>query len=508
MKTKAFTYTRKSQDRDDRQVLSIEGQQKALSSLIRQKNIAPVYLAPEERTAAKPGRPVFNEMMERIEAGEARHVVTWMANRLSRNYIDGGRIMQALHTGKLLSIITPERIYHSTPTDMFTLHIELGMAKMYSDEISQNVKRGYAAKYERGEYPTHAPVGYLNATLNGYKNIVPDPDRAPRVIRVFQEASTGKYTLDELFKYSIDVEGLTSKKGNTLPKQTLYDLLRNPIYYGVYQHGGDWHIGKYEALITKDLFDKVQYSMGWTRKRQRNSTSGASYPFKGVVTCANCSYNITAYAKRKKLASGHYVTYHYYSCTRKSKKISCKEPQASAVEIETEVSSQLDKIVIRPEEAEVCLKLLRHYHQETVENQSHRLSEWRRDQARTEKRLVKLLEMRVDGELDHDEFMNEKKRLNDSLVRTKEQIEKVHTNADEWLELAESFFSSTVTLAETFKIANHDEKRKLLTEIGSNWELGNKKVLFTPRKPYDLLINRTDSSNWRTRPDSNRRSPP
>ncbi len=38
--------------------------------------------------------------------------------------------------------------------------------------------------------------------------------------------------------------------------------------------------------------------------------------------------------------------------------------------------------------------------------------------------------------------------------------------------------------------------------------LGNKKVRFTPRKPYDLLVNRTENTDWRARPDLNRRSPP
>jgi site-specific DNA recombinase len=148
-RTKAFVYMRRSQDRDDRQVLSIEGQLKAVGRAVETHGIAPIYLPAEEQTASKVGRPVFNDMMDRIEAGEARYIVTWAANRLSRNYIDGGRLMQALHTGKLLSIVTPERVYHPTLQDMLMLHIELGMSKMYSDEISANVKRGYQAKYER-----------------------------------------------------------------------------------------------------------------------------------------------------------------------------------------------------------------------------------------------------------------------------------------------------------------------------------------------------------------------
>ena len=507
-KTKSFVYLRRSQDRYDRQVLSIEGQQKAIAQTIKHHNVAPILLPPEEQTASAPGRPVFNDMMTRIEAGEARHIVTWAANRLSRNYIDGGRILQALHTGVLLSIITPSKVYLPTIQDMLMLHIELGMAKMYSDEISQNVKRGNQAKYERGEYPTHAPIGYLNTTIGQNKNIVPDPERAPKIQALFRLASTGKYTFDELYKYAINVERLTSKKGNPIPKQTLFDLLQKSVYYGVYQHGGDWHHGKYEKLITIELFDQVQAAMGWRRKRVRNATSGTFYPYKGLVVCKYCGHNLTAYTKPKKLAKGSMAYYTYYVCTRKSKKVQCREPQITADDLEQQLIELIKPIRLNSDDAEQCKRLLQGFHRELTENRAHRLSDWREEQKQVEKRLARLLELRIDDELTHDEFRTEKKTLNDRLVRTKEQIDEAHTNADAWLELAENFFSSAVTLNETFNVATEEEKREILKEVGLNWKLSNKKVQFTPRKPYDLLVNRTDSSNWRARPDLNRRSPP
>lgn len=523
IKTKAFVYLRRSQDREDRQVLSIPGQQKVAGRLIKQYDIAPIFLPAEEQSAYKRGRAIFNDMMDRIENGEAKHIVCWDPKRLSRNPYDAGRIIGAMSDGKLLSIYTDGQIFHATPTDMFYLTITLGMSKKESDDTSAGVRRGYSTKYERGEYPTHAPLGYINIKIGQNKNIAPDPERAPKIKRIFYEASTGKYTLNELYKYATDVEGLTSKKGRPIPKQTLDQLLRKTYYYGVYWHGGDWHIGQYDHLITKDLFDKVQVAMGWKTKRVRNTTSGQAYPFKGIVTCGGCGYNITAYNKPKKLTNGQEVNYHYYSCTRKSKTVKCTEPQITADQLEIELFKEISKLVIKPEEAAECIRLLRFYHEETVNNRSHRLSEWRSNQAETEKKLSRLLEMRMDNELDHDEFLQEKKRLSDHLVRTKEQIDNVHNNADEWLELAESFFTSTITLSETFSIASADEKRQLLNELGSNWKLSDRKVVFTPRKPYDSICYANgikqhaakkkdhlsdDLISWRTERDSNPRPPP
>src|SRR4051794_9664374 len=116
-KVKAFVYLRKSQDREDRQVLSIEGQLKVARKLVEQHNLAPIYLPAEEQTAYKQGRPIFKDLMDRVEAGEARHIICWDAKRLSRNPYDAGRIVGAMSDDKLLSIVTDGQIFHATPTD-------------------------------------------------------------------------------------------------------------------------------------------------------------------------------------------------------------------------------------------------------------------------------------------------------------------------------------------------------------------------------------------------------
>jgi len=495
-KTKAFVYLRKSQEREDRQVLSIESQRAALADLIKRENIAPIWLPKEEQTASKIGRPVFNDMVRRIYEGEAKHIITWNANRLSRNPKDAGEIIYAFDEGALISIKTPNRTYRDTKEDKFMLNIEFGTSKLYSDEISANVLRGYQAKYERGEYPTHAPTGYLNAKIGFHRNIIPDPERAPKVQELFRLAATGKYTLDELHRHCIEVLRLTSRKGNLLPKQTLAELLKKSVYYGHYQHGKDWHWGEYDRLISQDLFDQVQVAMGWRTKKTRNSTRGAFHPYK-VLSCANCGHNLTAYIKSKKLANGDIAHYTYYVCTRKSKIVKCKEPQIQQVELEEELTGAIRSIQLSADDAQECIKLLRNFHDETTENRAVKLTEWRKDQKETEKKMASLLNMRMDNELTHEEFITKKKELNERLVRTKELIDDTHSNADQWLELAEQFFSGAVNIANTFAIANEEEKRKILLEIGSNWQMGNKKVRFTPRKPYDLLLNRTRNTSWR-----------
>jgi DNA invertase Pin-like site-specific DNA recombinase len=84
-KSKCYVYLRRSQDREDRQQLSIDKQDQQVKQIIRDNKFTPIYLPPEERSAKYPGRPIFNDMVKGIEAGEARYIAVWHISRLSRN---------------------------------------------------------------------------------------------------------------------------------------------------------------------------------------------------------------------------------------------------------------------------------------------------------------------------------------------------------------------------------------------------------------------------------------
>ena len=91
---KFFIYTRKSTDTEDRQVRSISDQLAELKELAVKEQIEVVDIFVEKQTAKAPGRPVFNEMLLRIEANEANGILAWHPDRLARNSVDGGKIIE------------------------------------------------------------------------------------------------------------------------------------------------------------------------------------------------------------------------------------------------------------------------------------------------------------------------------------------------------------------------------------------------------------------------------
>lgn len=104
---KYFIYCRKSSESEDKQILSLPAQVRELKDFAFKNNfkVARVFL--EEKSAHRIGRPIFNEMIERIEQGEANGLIVWDESRLARNSLDGGKIIYMMDLDQLVEIVKP-----------------------------------------------------------------------------------------------------------------------------------------------------------------------------------------------------------------------------------------------------------------------------------------------------------------------------------------------------------------------------------------------------------------
>src|SRR5689334_18009262 len=108
-KPKYFMYVRRSQDERTRQVMSLDSQTNELRNFAKREGLYIYERLEESCTAKVPGRPIFNEMIERIERGEANGLLCWDIDRLYRNPIDEGHTRWLLQRGIIVSIRTPTR---------------------------------------------------------------------------------------------------------------------------------------------------------------------------------------------------------------------------------------------------------------------------------------------------------------------------------------------------------------------------------------------------------------
>lgn len=186
---KYILYARKSTDTEDKQVLSIEAQLCELRKYAKDAGLTVVDELIEKRTAKMPGRPIFNELLTRISAGEANGILAWHPDRLARNSIDGGQIVYLLDQTILNFLKFPMFQFENTSQGKFMLSIMFGQSKYYVDNLSENSKRGLRAKVRSGICPGLAPVGYLNDVRS--KTIVVDKRYAPLVKQAFELYSDG-----------------------------------------------------------------------------------------------------------------------------------------------------------------------------------------------------------------------------------------------------------------------------------------------------------------------------
>src|SRR3989344_2277631 len=246
-KIKYFMYARKSSESEDLQVQSIDDQVNRLKQLAADLELNVIKIYTEAKSAKKPhSRPIFDEILKRIERGEAGGIFCWQINRLTRNPIDSGKLSWLLQQGILKSIQTIDRQY--LPDDNVLLfNVESGMANQFIIDLRKNTKRGVEGKLQRGWLPSRAPLGYLNDKIE--KVITKDPERFNVVRKMWDMMLTGIYTPPKILEVANNEWGLRTIKykregGKELSLSGIYRMFTNLFYAGILYWDGKKYKGK------------------------------------------------------------------------------------------------------------------------------------------------------------------------------------------------------------------------------------------------------------------------
>ena len=351
-----FLYARKSTDVEDKQVLSIDAQLAELRQFAEREHIRIVSELIEKQSAKTPGRPLFNDMLVRIEAGEAEGILAWHPDRLARNSVDGGQIIYLLDTGKIKTLRFPTFRFESDPQGKFMLNIMFGQSKYYVDSLSENTKRGLREKVRRGEYPGPAPLGYFNDYRS--KTIIVDRERASFIRQAFETYAAGKATFDDLRAF-LHKNHIRTENGNLLSRSHMSKVLSNPFYYGHFRYGGEVYEGKHEPIISKALFDKAQDVMNHRWRWSPGEKERTPKVFTGLLRCAECGYGISA-----EIQKGHT----YYRCSKKSKVHHCLQPYVREEALDAEISALLKPFTLRGDWADQMLELVKEEKQQSAQS--------------------------------------------------------------------------------------------------------------------------------------------
>src|SRR4030042_6395368 len=243
---KYIAYCRKSTDEKEKQVLSIESQIEELKEFAIKEKLHIVCFLTESRTAKIPGRQIFQEVIEKIEKGEASGILSWHPDRIARNSIDGGKVVYLLDTGKLLDLKFPTFWFDNTPQGKFMLSIAFGQSKYYVDNLSENEKRGNRQKLRKGILPNKAPYGYFNEPR--LRTIEMDPIKSKIVKKAFELFTEGESSFADLARF-FQKFVITRYSGKMLHLDTVKRILSNKFYIGIINFGGETYEGTHKLFI-------------------------------------------------------------------------------------------------------------------------------------------------------------------------------------------------------------------------------------------------------------------
>ena len=487
-KTKYFLYSRKSSEQEDRQVLSIDSQTKELGEIVKREKLQIVDILPESHSAKSPGRPVFDEMIRRIEDGEANGILAWSPNRLSRNSVDTGRIIYLFDKGILLEVRTPSQVFCNTPNDKFLLSLFCSQAKLENDNKGEDVKRGLRRKAEIGYRPGFVPPGYLNTPdrEKGYKTTTNDPERFNLIRKMWDLMLTGDYTPPRILEIANKEWGyrtLRRKKlgGQPLSRSGIYKIFSNPFYYGTFEYpegSGNWYEGGHEAMITENEYDTVQIMLG----RKGNPRSKKyNFAFRGPLFCEECGAMVTAEHKYKKQKNGKVRHYIYYHCTKRRGK--CSQGSIEEKQLEKQIVALLNRIDIPHDFYEWAMDVLRKQNREEFGKRRGMLINLQKQYDACVKRIDGLIDMRANGEITEDEFSVKKLGLVGEKERLQRLINDNDNGIDDWIEKAERVFSFAEHAVERFQTGTPEDKRGILLSLGSNLTLKDRKLCVRLEKP-------------------------
>jgi DNA invertase Pin-like site-specific DNA recombinase len=483
---------------------SIPAQRSYLHRYCDEKNIQIVAEFAADESAKKSGRIAFQKMLAFLRAHpDVRNLVVEKTDRLFRNwrdFVDLDEIGVITHYAKESSIIGPAS--HSSMR--FMQAIKVGQARCYVENLSEEVKKGLDEKCKTdGAWPAKAPLFYVNSSIPAGIEI--DPETAALGRRLFEEAGRGEKSLGALSRFAFEI-GLRTRYGRRIGKSHIVKILTNGLYYGEFIWGGKTYHGKYEPLISRDLFKRVQRALA---ERSKPKTRKFLFAFTGIITCAKCHGMLSGDEKRKITKStGAKRTFMYYVCNGCRAYVAERFFDAAAIDILK--SLQIDNAISAWIEQQLGAWYDNGVAAATVETSGR---ERRLTQLRTFQKGA--YEDKLSGVIAEDFYRERVAEWQTEIdaITVAIRVERPRVDRATFLQAARTPIELLQTACDLYVTQSAEEKNEMLKIVVSNLSVQKDaavSISATLRSPFDVLANwpkGPESEDWLWREDSNLRPP-
>jgi len=282
-------YTRKSSE---------EGLDMAFNSLDAQREACEAYVTSQKAEGWVPlrdryddggfsggtlERPALTRLIADVGAGLIDVIVVYKIDRLSRSLMDFARLVEVFDRNQVTFVSVTQSFNTTTSMGRLTLNILLSFAQFEREVIGERIRDKFAASRKRGMWMGgYVPMGY---DVHDRKLIVNEAEAA--TVRMIFERFVALGSATTLAK-ALAAEGVLNKRGKLIDKGFLYKLINNRIYLCEAVHKGTAYPGEHDAIIGRDLWDKV-HSILQQSPRLRASNTRAQTPalLKGLIFTQN-----------------------------------------------------------------------------------------------------------------------------------------------------------------------------------------------------------------------------
>lgn len=502
----AIIFARVSTQEQAQEGYSVDGQVVRLTEYCKKHNFNIIETFRVAESSSKDEKKEFNRMINLAKTRKSKvAIVVDKVDRLNRSVKDLPKLEELMTSQKAeLHFLDIGRLDSEANTvQKLMLRIMTAIGNTYSDNLSDHGKRTYQHKVDNGECPGHAPIGYLNARDEaGRATVIVDSARAFLVTKIFEMYAAGIYSLGDLAKFAHQ-NNLTNtfyrhNDNKSITKNVISGVLKNRFYCGFICHkkSGRLYPHKYERLISRELFEACQRVTAERSAKNNRVKSvstmkaGKEFIFKGLVRCG--------------------VTGRISTCDRKDKRgidagtyLIAWNPEATTKKVWVNEKVLLDEMAKIFQSMTIPVKMI----EDVVENLNRQtedeinfakaqLESLNRQLGNLLTRGERLLDMKLDGQIDGEIYDRKRKEIEEEIKKTRAGIERHQTIDNGFKKYVISAFSLASRVYELFQNANLSEKRELINCVFSDIILHGKNPRFSLREPFHLMINLGECTDW------------
>ena len=324
-------------------------------------------------------RPEFQKMISAATKGDVDAVIVHKLDRFARNRYDSAFYKNILKKNNVKLISVLENLQDSPESVILESVIE-GMNEYYSLNLSREVRKGLQENALECKVTGGPPALGYSVDRATQKYVINEYEaEAVRVIfRMYLEGYSYTEIIDVL-----NNKGYRTRRGIPFAKNSLYAILRNERYTGVYIYVKDStknskgkyvRHGEYDpdaviripggipAIISEDDFHRVQAKMKERQHKAAKFSAKQEYLLSGKIYCGECG---SPYAGNSRKPRADHPLYVSYRCTRRNQRnTQCTNSEINRDKLERLVLERLSGVLFNPD---VIPRLVEQYNEYIAE---------------------------------------------------------------------------------------------------------------------------------------------